>query len=172
MDILLGHNSEENGYVVHNYPYGGKRTDIRYWIENKVISGIHNWRFCSQTLNPKTNRWNAPRCSTYSDKPLLMGINPDNNHVERVDCPYNEKLSDLKVFYNLYKSYMDLEQLKAFQFTYVNCMARQHEADLWDKAYKGEIEFKEYQKSVILEYVSLNNLVKADGLDKFVGEVE
>jgi len=171
MNVLVGHNSEENGYVVHNYPYGGRRTDIRYWIEYKLITKIHSWRFCSQTLNPKTNRWNAPKCSTYVDKPLLMGINPENNHVERIDTPYNDKISDLKVFYQTYSNYFNLEQLEAFRAYFIGKVARINKADMWDKCYKGEIPFAEHSRAVTLEYISLNNLVKADGLDEFVETV-
>jgi hypothetical protein len=61
---LYGHDSEATAYVVDDYPYGFKlRTKIRYWIEMKPGKGF---RFVSQTMNPKTQRWNAPKASTYS----------------------------------------------------------------------------------------------------------
>ena len=62
---LYGHTSEASAYVVADYPYGFReRTQIRYWLESKPKKG---WRFVSQTLNPKTNRWNKPKASTYMD---------------------------------------------------------------------------------------------------------
>jgi hypothetical protein len=62
---LYGHTSEATAYLVDDYPYGfTTRTQIRYWLEEKPKKG---WRFVSQTLNPKTNRWNKPKASTYSD---------------------------------------------------------------------------------------------------------
>ena len=60
---LYGHTSEATAYVVDDYPYGFReRTQIRYWLEHKPKKG---WRFVSQTLNPKTSRWNKPKASTY-----------------------------------------------------------------------------------------------------------
>jgi hypothetical protein len=62
--FLLGYDSEENAYEVEDYPYGFRlRTKIRYWVETTNQGD----RFCSQTLNPKTNRWNKPNKSTYSN---------------------------------------------------------------------------------------------------------
>jgi hypothetical protein len=62
---LYGHTSEATAYLVDDYPYGyNVRTSIRYWLEHKANKG---WRFVSQTLNPKTGRWNKPKASTYSD---------------------------------------------------------------------------------------------------------
>jgi len=61
-EYLLGYDSETNAYLVDDYPYGFRlRTQIRYWIETTNRGD----RFCSQTLNPKTNRWNKPKKSTY-----------------------------------------------------------------------------------------------------------
>ncbi len=64
MEILETQPTEEAPYLVHNYPYGFKlRTDIKYWVESVKNKGD---RFCSQTLNPKTQQWNKPKKSTYS----------------------------------------------------------------------------------------------------------
>lgn len=62
-NALRGHTSEETAYLVNDYPYGFRlRTEIRYWLETTK----HGDRFVSQTLNPKTGRWNKPKKSTYS----------------------------------------------------------------------------------------------------------
>lgn len=61
--ILHGHTDEASAYVVDDYPYGRARTQKRYWIESVPKRGD---RFCSQTLNPKTNQWNKPKKGTYS----------------------------------------------------------------------------------------------------------
>lgn len=61
--LLTGHVSEETSKLVEDYPYGRQRTQIRYWIETVKGKGD---RFCSQTLNPKTGRWNKPKKSTYT----------------------------------------------------------------------------------------------------------
>jgi hypothetical protein len=61
-NAIFGHTSEETALLVDDYPYGFRlRTSIRYWLETTK----HGDRFCSQTLNPKTGRWNKPKCSTY-----------------------------------------------------------------------------------------------------------
>jgi hypothetical protein len=63
MKPLTGHTSPETAYNVDDYPYGRTlRCKIRYWLERKETKGF---RFVSQTENPKTGRWNAPKPSTY-----------------------------------------------------------------------------------------------------------
>lgn len=62
--VVFGHVSPDTARVVDDYPYGRRvRTQIRYWIETVKGKGD---RFVSQTLNPKTGRWNAPKPSTYA----------------------------------------------------------------------------------------------------------
>jgi len=78
VEPLYGHTDENSAYVVDDYPYGFRlRTKIRYWME----SSSKGWRFVSQTLNPKTQGWNAPKKSTYS---LLAGAMflDEKGHVE------------------------------------------------------------------------------------------
>ena len=73
IQYLLGYDNENNSYLVDDYPYGFRlRTQIRYWIETTNRGD----RFCSQTKNPKTGRWNKPKKSTYS---LLGFIYLDGN---------------------------------------------------------------------------------------------
>jgi len=77
---LSGHTSEETAYIVDDYPYGFRlRTQIRYWVETKKGKGQ---RFVSQTLNPKTNRWNKPKASIYSTV-VMMALN-EEDHVVNV----------------------------------------------------------------------------------------
>jgi hypothetical protein len=63
MTPLYGHD-ETNPVVVPDYPYGGKRTEIRFWMEKNPKKGF---RFCHQTKNPKTGSWNAVKKSTYAE---------------------------------------------------------------------------------------------------------
>lgn len=78
MQALTGHTSESTAYVVADYPYGyTTRTSIRYWLESKPGKG---WRFVSQTLNPKTDRWNKPKASTYVAFGAAMYLD-DQDHV-------------------------------------------------------------------------------------------
>ena len=76
---LYGHTSEATAYVVADYPYGFReRTQIRYWLENRPGKGF---RFVSQTLNPKTDRWNKPKASTYIEFAAGMYLD-ENDHVQ------------------------------------------------------------------------------------------
>lgn len=76
---LYGHTSEATAYLVADYPYGFReRTQIRYWLEAKPEKG---WRFVAQTLNPKTNRWNKPKASTYADWGGAMYLD-EEGHVQ------------------------------------------------------------------------------------------
>lgn len=75
---LYGHTSEATAYLVEDYPYGfTARTQIRYWLEAKPKKG---YRFVSQTKNPKTDRWNKPKASTYSEWGGAMYLD-DKGHV-------------------------------------------------------------------------------------------
>lgn len=63
MKPLYGHSCAETAYLVNDYPYGRLRCEIKFWLESDVKKGV---RFCSQTVNPKNGRVNAPRKSTYA----------------------------------------------------------------------------------------------------------
>jgi hypothetical protein len=77
MQVLTGHTSAETAHTVADYPYGFRlRTSIRYWIETKKGQGQ---RFVSQTLNPKTGRWNNPKPGTYSAITVMFA--DDEGHV-------------------------------------------------------------------------------------------
>ncbi len=62
--LLAGHYDESSAFVVDDYPYGFRlRTQIRYWLERVPKKGV---RFVSQTMDPKTSRWNKPKKSMFS----------------------------------------------------------------------------------------------------------
>jgi hypothetical protein len=76
---LYGHTAVATAYLVEDYPYGfTARTSIRYWLEHKPKKG---WRFVSQTLIPKTERWNKPKASTYAVWGAVMYLD-ENGHVQ------------------------------------------------------------------------------------------
>jgi len=62
------HTNEENALIVDNYPYGYKKTLKKFWIETTKRGN----RLNGQTLNPKTQQWNKPKKSTYSDVMVLV----------------------------------------------------------------------------------------------------
>src|SRR4051812_18420178 len=78
--LLLGHTSADTAYVVDDYPYGRSRTQKRYWIESKPK---HGDRLVTQTLNPKTGRWNKPKAGTYASI-LVLFLEPQEDGREFV----------------------------------------------------------------------------------------
>lgn len=78
MQLLKDHISPESAYVVESYPYGGYRTQCRFWLEHKAKRGF---RLVSQTLNPKNGRWNKPKASIYSRFGGAMFLD-ERNHVQ------------------------------------------------------------------------------------------
>lgn len=77
---IYGHESQETAYVVNDYPWGFRlRTQIRYWIESKDAKN-GGQRFVSQTMNPKTGKWCAPKKTTYCD--IIIMFLDENNHIK------------------------------------------------------------------------------------------
>lgn len=77
---IYNHVNQETAYVVDDYPWGFRlRTKIRYWIESKDTKN-GGQRFGSQTINPKTGQWCAPKYSTYSQ--LMVMYLDENDHVK------------------------------------------------------------------------------------------
>lgn len=69
--------TEENPITIEGYPYGWKRTQAQYWIETTK----RGQRVVFRTKNPKTQKWNKPKKSTYSDIRILYR-NSENGHIE------------------------------------------------------------------------------------------
>lgn len=95
--VLKGHISNDTAIVVDNYPYGSYRTKIRYWIETTK----RGTRFCSQTLNPKTNLWNKPKKSTYS--PIMVMYIDEKDHVTYSNLYYYDEEGKINKFIENYK---------------------------------------------------------------------
>lgn len=77
MTPLYGHTSEATARLVPDYPYGGKRTEIRFWIEQDPKKGF---RFVSQTKNPKNGVWNNPKKGTYCSLAMCLYLD-EKGHV-------------------------------------------------------------------------------------------
>jgi hypothetical protein len=74
--ILKIQPTKENPIIIENYPYGFKRTKIKYWVESVKNKGD---RFISQTLNPKTQLWNKPKKATYN--PINIVYENEKGHI-------------------------------------------------------------------------------------------
>jgi hypothetical protein len=96
---LTGHESAETAYLVGDYPYGYTlRTQIRYWREYRPKYG---YRFVSQTLNPKTGKWNKPKASTYYELMVIVQY-PENGHIKYKCVGYHDKTEWLDEFERRY----------------------------------------------------------------------
>lgn len=101
---LYNHVSQETAYVVEDYPWGFRlRTTIRYWIESR---GTKNGgqRFCSQTIDPKTGKWCAPKRSTYSNV-VIMYLD-ENNHVQTEHLTTYTETETIKSFVEIHRDYL------------------------------------------------------------------
>lgn len=120
--LLNNHNSEENAYVIEDYPYGRTlRCKMRVWIETTK----KGQRVVRQTTNPKKDfeYWNKPKKSTYSDF-FVMYIDQETGYVETesYSLGYND-YSDFKAFLAEYESILDSEYhaltIKQGHFLYI-----------------------------------------------------
>jgi hypothetical protein len=93
--LSFNYDSFEHALIVNNYPYGFRlRTDIKYWVETKG----NKQRLGTCTLNPKTNKWNAPKYSTYSNLVMLYR-EYDTGHVKSYsfNIAYSDEEDDKKL---------------------------------------------------------------------------
>lgn len=59
-----------------NYPYGGLRTKMYFWVEFKRNRGF---RGVTQSVNPKTGQLNKEKFGTYNDL-MWIELNEDNHY--------------------------------------------------------------------------------------------
>ena len=109
MQILEIQPTEAAPYLVADYPYGFRlRCQIRYWIETTK----NGQRFVSQTLNPKNQRWNKPKKSTYAQI-MLMGLDEKNYVTYTAISMYS--LEEAKKFQEKYGQYLSEYQKTELQ---------------------------------------------------------
>jgi hypothetical protein len=111
---LWGHTSEETAFLVEDYPYGYRlRTQIRYWLET---SAKHGDRLCSQTLNPKTGKWNKAKKSTYSDVGVMY-LDEQGHVTWAAVSPYSD-VEVLDAFMAVAKGHLSEAQRKQVAWLY------------------------------------------------------
>ncbi len=139
--LRMGVHTEENPVVIEDYPYGFRnRTDIRYWIETTNRGD----RFCSQTLNPKTNEWNKPKKSTYSDVMILIANKI--GHVRTISCSTNDKKEKANAFLKTFEKELTKIQI-----------IRLHKIIGWDKTMEKvewKIKERKYKNKITGEIVT------------------
>ena len=110
---LKGHTSEQTAFVVDEYPYGfNARTKIRYWLEYKKGKGF---RFVSQTMNPKTSKWNSAKPSTYSEFCGFM-YQDSKDYVGWMALNQYSSLTEAKDFLHKYEKFMDKVALDMIKY--------------------------------------------------------
>lgn len=105
---LSGHTSAETAFVVTDYPYGGLTCTMRFWVETKDKKGQ---RLAMQSINPKTQRVNAPKLSTYSEL-ICLFVNNENGHCENARVGINDDKVDFDLFESTFESVMTEWQKK------------------------------------------------------------
>lgn len=104
---IFGHTSEDTALLVDDYPYGFRlRTSIRYWIETTKNGD----RFVSQTLNPKTGRWNKPKKSTYSEVGVMF--RDEQGHIQWDGISMFSDDARIELFRSLSENFSDAQKGK------------------------------------------------------------
>jgi hypothetical protein len=103
-----GHESNETACIVESYPYGGHRTQKKYWVET---NDKHGQRIVTRTLDPKAGRWNKPHMGTYSQV-ICLYLNNDNNHVEHCHLGVWHTKEELDAFEQAFKDVLTEWQKK------------------------------------------------------------
>jgi len=71
--VLHGHDTFDNAVEIDDYPYGGSRTKIRYWMERATKGAKKGqFRFMSCTLHPRKQVWNKPKGGNYHGFAVLL----------------------------------------------------------------------------------------------------
>lgn len=110
---LYGHISPETAYIVEGYPWGFRlRTTIRYWIETSTAKN-GGQRFCSQTINPKTGAWCAPKKGTYNA--IAVMFLDENEHVKYECLRVNDRIEEILEFKKNHLSFLDEFQKKSLR---------------------------------------------------------
>lgn len=119
-EILRDQPTEDKPFIVENYPYGYLKTQIKFWVESVKNKGD---RFISQTLNPKTNKWNTPHKSTYTEV-ILLGIEEKTGHLKRVlDLSHwDEKEEHEKKLNFIRENKINLNELQETEIKKLNVM--------------------------------------------------
>lgn len=169
MKKYIFNHTETNPLIVNDYPYGFKlRTQIKYWIETTPKKGD---RFCSQTLNPKNNKWNAPKKGTYSC--LAFMYLDDKNYIQYSHVTIYSNRQKVEEFINeiggieklnteqkkIYNSLMGINEVKTNEFT---GKEKKDFAVKWEKGWKDETKMAEVRITFDRpDGVSLKEIFKA-----------
>jgi hypothetical protein len=121
---LYQHTSQETAYVVQDYPWGFRlRTTIRYWIETRE-GKVGGQRFVSQTINPKTGAWCAPKYTTYS--PIMIMYLDENEHIKYSAISVYSSEEILKEFKETHWEHLNEFQKDQLRWSLAQCEVMKH----------------------------------------------
>jgi hypothetical protein len=103
----------ETAHVAKDYPYGGHRTEMRFWVETRERFGQ---RVMLRSLNPKTGGWNKPHASGYSEI-VCPYINHETGHIEHAHLSmYSSNKKELDAFQAAFAGVLTEWQSKRLNF--------------------------------------------------------
>lgn len=147
--ILKIQPTEQNPLIVENYPYGFKRTKIKYWVESIKRKGD---RFCSQTLNPKTNLWNKPKKATYNAVNIVY--EDENKHIKYYAFWRSTSAEDYKKFMAFIGD-MELNELQKEELRIIRAYIKTYEGVSFECV---SVKYRNKTTGEIVEQVPLMNM--------------
>lgn len=156
--ILKKQPTEQDPYTVDNYPYGYTlRTQIKYWIETTK----NGQRFVSQTLNPKSNLWNNPKKSTYSQI-ILIGLNEENHITYTGLSMYSSE--EAQRFKEKYESYLSDYQ-KTELINIIKLL------EVYDKV-EYTVKARKYRNLLTGEVTECINIMELDNYEEVTDDIQ
>ena len=152
--IIKPQPTEANPVTVGNYPYGYHKTECRFWIESKKNKGD---RFVKQTLNPKTNKWNKPKKSTYY--PVMVAFKDDEGKVNWTPLSSYTSTESLERFRKLIGD-LELNDLQKDMLKFAYAFNKAHENVTY------ECRAVKYRNKITGEIVTSVNLMEMSNYEK------
>lgn len=119
--------SFETAHVTPDYPYGYTlRCERREWIETaKKGAKKGQQRFVTCTKNPKTNRWNKPKGSTYSLF-AVMKQDPETGHIGWAEVSEYSSTEYAEKFLSKYRENMEPHRVELLEILIAQKKAIDH----------------------------------------------
>lgn len=138
---------------VPNYPYGFKlKTTLYDYVEFDKKKG---YRHVKQTMNPKTNRLNAPKKSTYYD--FFLRTKDEKGHIKIATINFNvqfEKLNNVAKLISQIYNYLTNEEKQYIIATFIKYLKISVVAEInFAKADKNKAT---EQYNIISKYIQSN----------------
>jgi len=158
--VLPQAKSFETAHVAENYPYGFRlRTEMYSWIEQSK----HGYRLVQQTMNPKTNRLNAPKKTTYSEF-LLLGLD-ENGHVTTRGFSKYSTEEAIQKFLDTYRDYMSASEIRNAENL---IKIKKLVSERWEEREKQAKE-KVY---ISTDEIKPDQIILADQINEYKGQIK